>query len=296
MKKVLILLAVFAMLGCNQNRDEGPKDAKQSAAPVIPAQKTTSGARWELTKSKDEMTDEPRSTALLLGKNHRDENTLIVRCAGKKLEAFATFGEYLGNDSRPVQYRFEQQPPQKETWLISAKGNAVFALESADFARQLMAYNKLIIEVYDFRDVAHRAIFEWSDGAKDIADVLKSCNRSIESLQSKVPGLRKSVALEVERWGPKNIVTKKQTLSAVAGFSGDINDQITPEFALAVQSFADEYMAKCKLGKVKGDHCETIKIVSKINGEETNLSIGSILYDVAPKSIKNEMGKLRIFD
>lgn len=293
--KVLVLAAVVMLAGCGK-QDEGAAPMAQPSAPGASAAGKPAGPSWELIRSKDEMTDEPRVSAQLLNSESRDGNVLTVRCAGRKLEVFVTFNEYLGNDSRPVKYRVDQQAPQPDSWSVSAKGTAVFSPESADFARQLLPAKKVLIEAADFRDVAHRAAFEWTAGAQHIGEVLKACNSPLEGLESKIPGLRKKMALEMERWGPKNILTKKQTLAAVAGFTGEINDQMTPEFALAAQQFSDEYMAKCRAGKIRGSNCDTIKILSKMKDEEIPWSVSSVIYEVAPRSIKKEMGDLRISD
>lgn len=287
---IFALASTMVLLGCEKTGESNPT---QIAA--RPPTMESSGPSWELIRGKDEMTDESRITAQVTGTDSSSRNLLIVRCVGKRLEALATFEEYLGNDSRPVKYRIDQLTPKSESWSISAKGTAVFAPENADFSRQLMAAKRVIIEAEDYRGVPHRATFEWSNGSKLIGDVLTACNRTIEGLESKVPGLRKEVALELERWGPKNITLKKQVLASVAGFKGEINTQMTPEFALAAQEFHDDYLSKCKSGKIKSNNCDTIKILSKNKDNEIYNTLGSTLYDVAPKSIKKEVGSLLIF-
>lgn len=286
---VVAIATLVAMIGCQKDDVANPV-----AITTKNQAEVSSGITWQLVRGKDELNDEPRVTAQVIGNGVNERNVLTLRCAGKRLEAFASFDDYLGNDIRPVKYRLDKADPIEDTWSISAKGTAVFATQSADFARQLISAKKLIVEVEDYRGVPHRAIFEWENDAKPIAEVLTACGRQIEGLEVKFPGLRKEVALEIERWGPRNILLKKQVLAAVAGFKGDIDSQMTSDFALSLQAFHDDYLVKCKTGKIKSSNCDTIKIL--LSGKKRNnvSDIGSILYDVAPKSLKKEVGNLLI--
>lgn len=288
----IALWAVLAIAGCGKKE---PAAAPVEAKPKAVLQPIKSGPAWELIKSKDEMTDEPRTVAQISPEDAPAQSVLSIRCDGKRLEVLAIFDQYLGNDSRPVKYRLDQNSPQDETWSVSSKGTAVFASESADFARQLMSAKKLVIEAADFRDVRHRAVYSWESGVEKIGEVLEACGRQIVGLDSKIPGLRKATALEVERWGPKNIETKKRALAAIAGYKGEVNEQLTPDFALAVQAFGDDYAEKCKAGKVRGPMCDTMKILAGMNSEMRQ-PVGPMIYEQAPKAIQKDMGNLRIND
>jgi hypothetical protein len=292
MKYLLMGAATVALLsGCGKANEPSPPAAPIAVVPPAPK-----GPSWELVHSKDDMTDETRVSAQLIGGEARDNTTLTIRCVEKRLEALSTFDQYLGNDSRPVKFRIDQQLPEQESWSISAKGTAVFATESADFARQLMPAKKVLIEVSDYRGVTHRAMYEWVAGTEKIGEVLRACGRSTESLTSKVPGLRKDIALEIERWGPKNIEVKKRALATIAGFKGDINPDMTSDFALAVQSFADDFNTRCKAGKAKGDYCNTVRVLARAKIDNFPLWVGGAIYDQSPKAMQKEFDDLKISD
>lgn len=289
-------LLALALAGCDQSA--APSAVTPTPAAAAAPQNASAGPSWELVRRKDEMTDEQRVWARLVSSssgaagNSSDGEVLTVRCAGRRLEALATFDDYLGQDGRPVQYRIDQHAPRQEQWRVSAKGTAVFAPESADFARQLLAANKLLIEATDYRHVAHRTAYEWASGADKIEEVLRACKLSIEGLDKQIAGLRKDTALQIERWSPLNIQFYKRVLAAIAGFKGEATAEMTPEFALAVQAFADDYTARCKAGKARGLHCDTMRALIAAKMEPLPLPIGSTIYDQAPKALQKELAAL----
>lgn len=291
--------ALLILAGCGKSAEPGSAaptaaaPAPAAAAPNVSAAPTSpAGPSWELVRTKDEMTDMQRVSARLGsggGGSGSDSTVLTVRCVGQYLEALATFDGYLGDDGRPVRYRVDQQASQQESWSVSAKGTAVFSPESVDFARQLLPARKLLIEATDFRGVAHRATYEWASGADKVEEVLRACNLTREGLEQQIPGLRKDIALQIERWGAQYIVFNKRALAAIAGFKGEATPEMTPEFALAVQSYSDDYTARCKAGKAQGLHCNTMRTLIKAKMEPLPLSVGSVIHDQAPKALLKEL-------
>ena len=125
---------------------------------------------------------------------------------------------------------------------------------------------------------------------------MNECAVTPVGLEESVPGLRKDVAREAERWGPKNIITKKRALAATSGFTGPINTEMTAEFALAAQAALDAYIEGCKKGSLDGVHCASMKIFWKANAAPVLPLAGSVIYEQAPKDLQAEMGDLKISD
>lgn len=256
-----------------------------------------SGPAWEIARSKDAMTDEETVLAKLTGAQGPSSTRLLVRCdAGVVLDVGATFNADLGKGRRPVRYRMDQNPPQDETWSVSDKGLMVFAPYEGDFARQLISAKKVLIEMTDARGVTHRAAYEWSSGSQHISEVLQACKRAPQGLETTVPGLRKPVATQLERMGPRTIAFKKQALASMAGFKGKIDSQMTPEFALAVQAYQDSYIQRCDAGKLRGQHCTIKKGLEKVKLPPSEPDAGLLIYEQAPKALQKKMADLRDFD
>lgn len=295
-------LAAIALWGCDKPQEAAREVPVVAVAPGVAvaasaaAVQAPAGQAWELVSSKDGMTDELTISAELLGGDTRDRTVLSVRCTGSVLEVLATFNAYLGTDSRPVKYRVDQHPPQDETWSVSEKGISVFALEEGHFARQLMGAKKLLIEATDFSGVALRTAYEWAPGGNQIAQVLTACKRPLQGLETTVPGLRKTLAVQLERWGPRNIQIYKRALAGMGGFAGEPDGQMTPEFALAIQAYLDSYSARCKAGKVRGRNCEIVKALARVHILDRELQASSVIYEQAPKSLQKEVANLRLYE
>lgn len=292
MSKVFVIAAVcIVLVGC------GRSDAEANKVPVKPSIAPTQSADgWRLARSKDDLTDEPRVIASLPGLGDGGSVSVHVRCMGKDLDVLVAINEYLGNDRRPVQYRFDRQELLKENWMVSSKGTAIYADNERDFARQLLSSKKLIVEVGDFRDVPHRATFEWSSGEDRVREVLHACTIPEAGLSAAIPGLRKEVAREMERWGPRNIRTNKSILAQVDGYNGPMDSMLNPEFAIAAQSNYDKYIAKCKQGKVNGTNCTSLKIFWSAKVDPVMPPVGAVLYEQSSGALKKEAGSLRVSD
>lgn len=111
---------------------------------------------------------------------------------------------------------------------------------------------------------------------------------------SKVKGLRQEVGIELERWGSKNTYNSKKVLTVLGVYSGTENTTIEPEFALTVQQFYDRYIEQCREMKVSKGYCESLHIFWKAGIKPVMPSISSVIYELAPAGVKNEMGKIKI--
>lgn len=187
------------------------------------------------------MTDETVEIASTSYKEGTQLRGLLVRCTNKKLDIYVEFGEYLSNKSVDVRYRIDKNQLVEESWFPSARGTAVFAKEDADLARQMLGGSTMIVEAHDYRGQSYRATFDLVDGKSSITKVLESCGTALIGMSERVSGLRSDVALEFERWGPRNISVNKKILAALGAYSGAQDTTLDPEFALAAQTFYDNY-------------------------------------------------------
>jgi len=298
MKAILLAVLSAGLLAACGDKNSSAKEAASPAPPPVAAASVApikSGASWALRRSKDDLTDEKRVTARIYGGESYRQTEIAVRCMGGDLDVVVGFAEYLGNESRPVKYRFDQGDVKDGDWSITSQGTALYVTADSDFSRKLIRSKKVIVETSDFRGVSHRVSFDYGDTSA-IESVLDECKVPLTSLDEKIPGLRPDLALQMERWGPKNITTKKQALAQIAGFKGAIDDEMTPEFALAVQAYSDSYVERCKARKINGDNCKTMRIFWDAKVKQSEPWASSLIYEQAPKSLRPEMGKLKNTD
>ena len=242
----------------------------------------------------DPLTDEKVTTAISSYTVGLAQRSAVVRCKGTKLEVYFGFGEFLDNDRVPVRYRLDKEPPLDEKWFPSAEGTAVFAREDADIARLLMKGTTFIVEAKDFRGQPHRASFDLSGARQTLSRVLQQCGVSEEGLDQKVEGLRREIALDLERWGPRNISTNKSVLRALGAYDGPQDTTIDPAFALAVQHFYDDYIQQCRENKLSGVNCNSLHIFWKSGIKPIMLPVSALIYERASGDLKKEAGKLRM--
>lgn len=292
MRNYIGLTCIFLLMGCGQDAANSPSPAP---TPIVKAAPDPT-QEWRFSDEKDELTDESITSATLLAKDGHTTTFIAVRCIKGQLDILTSFDEYLGNDHRPVKYRMDQGDIQKDDWLPTSKGNALFIGQDADFSRQLLKSKKLIIEADDFRGVAHRTKYEWNSGEDVIRSVMIKCNTPIEGIESRLEGIRKEIALEMERWGPKYIEAHKRSLVQAGSYKGPIDTTIDQEFATAVQSIYDRYISRCKEGKVKGPNCTVMRVFLDAKMEPRMPPVGAVLYEIAAKSLQKDMGSLRISD
>ncbi len=259
---------------------------------VISANGVHAQASWLLTEKSDPLTDERVTTAVL----RSGDTAVVVRCDGSVFEVYVEVGEYLSNDMVSVRYRVDKGDLKEALWLPSAKGTAVFADEDAAIARAMASGSTFILEATDFRGQPHRVTFDLANSAEVLPVVLKNCGLAESGMEESVQGLREEIGLALERWGPKTISVNKNILIELGFYDGTLGDEMTAEFALAVQSAYDDYIQKCRDGEINGIICTTHRTSWEAGYTSTMPPATAVLYELAPKNLKKEAGSLRVGD
>jgi len=254
---------------------------------------TTTYSEWTFKESTDPLTDQKISTAIL---SNDDEKSIVLRCTGNKFEIYFEFGKFLSNSKVPVKYRIDKNDMVEESWYPSAKGTSVFSSESAELARNMISGKTFIIEVNDFRGQPYRSTFDISKCSEIVTKTLSNCGLKTINIRKSIDGLREEIARNIEKWGPKNISMGKRILTELKFYSGPINNEIEPDFAIAIQTFYDDYIKKCKDGEINGAMCKSLKLLSNHDKSKLIIPVTAALYELAPQSLKKEAGSLRIGD
>jgi hypothetical protein len=252
-------------------------------------------AIWLSTQTTDPITDQTVTTATTEYAAGAWNRSIVVRCTGKELETFVDFGEYLNDDTASVQYRFDKDAVEKGLWTPGGGGTAVFAYESRDVARRMVTGSTFVLEATDFQGQPHRALFDITGAGPSVSRVLSQCGVTAHGLEDSVPGLRKEVALELERWGPKHILIGKQILTALGTYSGSMDSVVEPQFAIAVQKLYDDFVAGCRAHGGLGTTCRELRVYWD-RGETHYAGAVSVIYDKSPGRFKKAYGDLHSAD
>jgi hypothetical protein len=220
------------------------------------------------------------------------EGRVIVRCAGHKLDVQFELEEFHARDQAAVRYQANAAPWATDTWFTSAKGTAVSARHAAEIARLLMRSETFIIEAEDRHGHSHGSKFELAGAPLAIEPVLQACGLSVAGMSQDIEGLRYEIGVELETWGPDLISQSKRILASLGAYTGPQNLTIEPAFALAVQSFYDDYIARCKAGKDPGGMCNFYRSIVWKPGHPAEMPpVSVVIYGQAPEQIKAEFGK-----
>lgn len=247
---------------------------------------------WSLSTKNDSLTDAVVTTATL----RAGDKALTVRCNGTRLEFYVDFGRYLSSELVSVRYRIDKAALHEELWNPSATGTAIFARDDASITRDLIGGETFIIEAQDYRGQPHRASFDLGNAQDVLPGVLEKCGLGVVSLDEVVDGLRKEIALALERWGPKMTDVYMRALTDLGFYNGPIVEKVNPEFALAVQVAYDDYIERCRTRRIKGINCDAYRLLWDSGKSSMMPAVSAVLYEIAPKKMKAEAGKLRIGD
>lgn len=256
------------------------------------------GGAWHFDRKTDARTGERTLSVSVTSASLLATHGLVVRCARGALDAYVSFGEYLGNEPIVVKYQIDQQPVVDENWSPSAKGTAVFAGDGRAFVLRLLHGKTFVIEVMDQAGQSHKAAFDIANGEIALGEVLNKCRTADGGLSDNVPNVRPEIAKDLERWGPKTINLYKRALIARNLYSGEVNSTIEPTFALSVQKTYDDFLQRCKQGRIHGSiQCDLLRQFWERGGSEPLPPPAYlIMHEEAPADIKAEAGKLSVFE
>jgi hypothetical protein len=159
---------------------------------MIPTSAFSESNSWQFYSFIDEIDDSRISVASTYISLGLKTTELKVRCINGSLAVIASFGEYLGDNLRPVVYRFDEKAPNNSEWAPSAEGTSLFADNAELFAKGLLIANRIIIQAQDFRGVRFRVKFDLAGSKNAIEPVLTLCgiDPTVTDLDSVLTELR----------------------------------------------------------------------------------------------------------
>jgi len=174
--------------GCAQIEPDGlrlkcfdllAQTVKESATDVKTAdgEGDLSSSGWTVKEEKDPLTDRTRWTVAVTA----DPDTsmlsrggvLAIRCVDRELDVVASWGEYLGDNTR-VSIRFDEGAVVEQSWLESTGSTALFVPDEAKawFLEQLFEAQRLILRTTPYREGPRTAVFNVA-GAREALDPVR---------------------------------------------------------------------------------------------------------------------------
>jgi len=166
------------------NRTPAAKIAPAPAPPraALPAatQKWSAARRayWTASQRHSDAFELPAENTVAIWMNYV-RPILVVRCMGKKTEAFVYTGSALkiepNTEDHSVSFRFDDQAGQNEHWPDSAEHDALFAPDGAAFAHRIMTAKSLRFGYTPHNAEPAEAQFRTDGLAELIAPAAKDC-------------------------------------------------------------------------------------------------------------------------
>ena len=258
-----------------------------ASAALVPTN-AAAATLWSLDQKTDPLTDQVVATAVGSSDEAGSSSEVILRCTGTKFEVFVDFGTYMNNAAVPVRYRFDKGIVNDASWSGSGTGTALFADEERDIARNIIRSKSFVISANDFHGQPHELLFDLTGAFGPASAVMSQCKVPVAGLDQTYPNVSPAIGLEVERWGPKTIVVGKKILQRLQFYHGAMDSDINGEFVGSVQQFYDDFLKRCSTHRVSSTECNSYLDLS------VRPLAASLLYEMAPGDLKNQMGNLHM--
>jgi hypothetical protein len=190
---------------------------------------------WALTHQGDPISGK-QSTAAILALPGSPATGIVIECdtKTKHVSSVLSFGTYLGDKMIRVEYRVDQQPAAKGSWLATVQGGGVSDY-GREFVQGLVGGTTLYFRAYDYRGADTMLTIPLGGSQVPLEEVLADCSQPPE-----LTGVDEGTIDEVAKWGPHVTVLNK-TILARLGFFRDAIDATHPA-SLTVA--ADQYHKK----------------------------------------------------
>ena len=157
-----------------------------------PAQTALLGSKWSVRKSINPLDDTPIVVLSLQadsGKStYGDLVKLVARCKSNETEVYATWGDYLGDDSsnvysewKNVTVRVGKRDAQVGRWGVSTDGRATFAPNWAgNLLKDLLDQDRLVLQTVPYGENPITAVFDVSGLRSVLGELAKECHCTLD--------------------------------------------------------------------------------------------------------------------
>ncbi len=157
------------------------------AVAAEPAKPETRGA-WRKSEKINPIDDSKTVTLALAAESGTSRSgepiTFIARCQSNTTEAYAVWGDYLGDDSndvysewKRVTVRIGSDKAHEQKWTVSTDRQATFAPDwSANLLKKLLDQDRLVLQTTPYGQSPVTAIFDITGLRSVLGDLAETCN------------------------------------------------------------------------------------------------------------------------
>jgi hypothetical protein len=155
-----------------------PAPRRPAAPPATQKWSTARRAYWTANQHHSDAFELPAENTVAIWMNYV-RPILVVRCMGKKTEAFVYTGSALkiepNSEDHTVSFRFDDETGRSERWPDSAEHDALFAPDAVGFAHRIMSARSLRFGYTPHNAEPVEAQFRTDGLAELISPVAKDC-------------------------------------------------------------------------------------------------------------------------
>ncbi|WP_261842065.1 hypothetical protein [Aliamphritea ceti] len=200
---------------------------------------------WFYAKRVDEFSDQETHIAMV--RSIEERSLALARCLQEEeFDLIFSVGHFIGVGNKyPVRYRVDKQDSVQSDWIVSTRGDSVFAsdFDKTHLARQMLHGDELLVEITDARGSAFTAHLPLQGAANTLGRVMDACSVAREGL--KVEGIDVAVQKYISMLGPKNVVCHKQMLGELGYELTDFSSVKSTDFFRQTQQFMNDKLAEC---------------------------------------------------
>ena len=106
---------------------------------------------------------------------------MFARCKSDALEAYLSWGDYLGSDQISVTYRFDSEKAINAQWSLSTDSTATFVPNAEEFLRKVADSQQLVVQTTPFNSSPVTAIFDLTGSREAVSKVSKAATGCVVS-------------------------------------------------------------------------------------------------------------------
>lgn len=155
-------------------------------APMMAHAEEAAPGRWSVDETTSALDDSKTYVATLESANRvpnaigREETvTLIIRCKGGTLAAYAAWPRYFGSDPVAVAWKLDDGPIVHDTWDVSSSGKSLGFFDQGltlTLIHKLRSAHRLVMQASPYEAGSLEAVFDLG-GVAEVADhALTACH------------------------------------------------------------------------------------------------------------------------
>jgi type VI secretion system VasI family protein len=147
-----------------------------SETPAIPhsSKMSETVSDWIVIASKSPIDDSP--SVMISRSAEIGEQTLVIRCAENKTDAYIITNDFLGDESKSVIVTYDGEKARKQQFLLSTNKRALFFSPAISDIKTMMKSKKVVIRYDTYNGMAKTVTFKLDGLSEKVASLRKACN------------------------------------------------------------------------------------------------------------------------